>query len=440
MLDVLRSLTRIPHAPVILMLLAGILLSANEVVHRRSLALLENGIALSDSRFSAMRVLQLMSDAEEGVREFFLDGHEFHLAGLRQAERDLPTASRGAHSLLARIDPGDPGLVTALNGRLSARLEDLSRVEWLARQGRREEAWATLVSSDTHRQRDALRGAIQGVLGKVAVMQGQMRESLRQDIDFNRWVVNAFILLSALGIHRLLRGAQMAATRQHSEKICLEAEVARRTRDLRALASYLIHTREDERYRMARELHDELGGLLSALRLDVARCLRIQLLPAQARQLGESISASLAEGIALKRRIIENLRPSTLEHLGLMESLTQLCRETARLLEIPVQENLVSVKLDREVELTLYRVTQEALNNVRLHAQAREVRVSLERVENRVVLEVRDDGRGFALDQVPLGHHGLAGMRLRVESHGGELLVQSAPGQGCRITARIPAS
>jgi signal transduction histidine kinase len=224
-----------------------------------------------------------------------------------------------------------------------------------------------------------------------------------------------------------------------AERDNLEVQVDRRTRDLTHLAQHLQRVREEERGHLARELHDELGGLLTAAKLDVARLKsRVDGSGADVGDRIQSLGKTLDAGIALKRRIIEDLRPSSLDNLGLQRALEIQCAEFAQRSEVRVQTEIADVHLDPERALAIYRVVQEALTNVAKYAQAKEVRVLFERVGENARLCVQDDGRGFDPALVRDGGHGLAGMRFRLRLYGGDLILHSVPGQGTKIEATLP--
>jgi len=222
------------------------------------------------------------------------------------------------------------------------------------------------------------------------------------------------------------------------ERMLLADRVRERTAELTEMTNHLVHAREDERARIARELHDEMGGLLTAIKLDFARLRRLPDLPQKALERMVAIESRLNEGIALKRRIIEHLRPSALDQLGLVSALEILCSDMAGVLGVPVHADLETVSVGKIAELTLYRAAQEALTNIGKYAHCRQVQVSMHQRGAEVLLTVRDDGRGFDPTQVPHGHHGLVGMRVRLELHGGWLKLESAPGRGTTLTAELP--
>ena len=165
---------------------------------------------------------------------------------------------------------------------------------------------------------------------------------------------------------------------------------------------------------------------------------RLGLLTPEATDRLSHLNETLNSGIALKRRIIEDLRPSTLDNLGLLPALEVLCRDTADRLGLPVIVDLQPVRLTASAELTVFRLVQESLNNIAKHARASEVRVSLHDQGGRALLQVRDNGVGFEPGKVGHARHGLVGMRYRVQAEQGQLKVESAPGQGVTLRVDLP--
>lgn len=220
----------------------------------------------------------------------------------------------------------------------------------------------------------------------------------------------------------------------------LEIEVAQRTAQLTGLAQRLQTAREDERNRLARDLHDELGSLLTSAKLDAAR-IRSRLAAGQAPEALERLAhlvSTLDSVIALKRRITEDLRPSALSHLGLVATLEILAREFGERSGVAVHCDLHPVALAPSCELTAYRLAQEAVNNLSKYAGARNVWLSLAPQGHQAQISVRDDGNGFDTRTLDASANGLVGMRYRVEAEGGTLSVVSAPGQGTLIRALLP--
>ncbi|WP_234263320.1 CHASE3 domain-containing protein [Hydrogenophaga sp. NFH-34] len=251
--------------------------------------------------------------------------------------------------------------------------------------------------------------------------------------------IGGAVALMHLSRHRE-RERRVYMLQLHAERDRLDEEVSRRTEETIELARHMERVREDERARLARELHDELGGLLTAAKLDLARIRkRIQDETGTKQQLVEHLRESLDAGIALKRRIIEDLRPSSLSNLGLKRTLQIQCAEFAQRAEVAVDVQLDDVVLSPERSLAVYRLVQEALTNVAKYAQARQVRVVLQREGEQVTVTVEDDGQGFDPSTVAgRGGHGLQGMRFRIRASGGDVGIRSAPGRGTTVHAVLP--
>jgi signal transduction histidine kinase len=200
--------------------------------------------------------------------------------------------------------------------------------------------------------------------------------------------------------------------------------------------------REDERGRIARELHDELGALLTAAKLDAAR-LKRSLAEVHNPEIDERLAhltGTLNDGIGLKRRIIEDLRPSSLSNLGLKAAVEILATELGQRAELKIRTDIEPFELDEAAEITLYRMVQESLTNVAKYAHADEVDVRMVREGDQIIATVRDNGRGFDADRVRGSAQGLVGMRYRVQARGGRLQISSSPGQGTTVSAVVPAT
>jgi len=225
------------------------------------------------------------------------------------------------------------------------------------------------------------------------------------------------------------------------ERDGLKHEVGARTVQLTNLAHHLLTAREDERSRLARNLHDDLGALLTSAKLDAARIKsRIATKAPDALELLAHLVTTLNNGIALGRDIIENLRPSALGNLGLAATLEILAREFAQSSGISVVCALEPVELSTSRELMVYRLVQESLTNIGKYAHAAQVWICLRPAGPLVEVSVRDDGMGFDPDARTGSAFGLVGMRFRVETEGGALSVMSKPGLGTTILASVPRS
>jgi signal transduction histidine kinase len=226
------------------------------------------------------------------------------------------------------------------------------------------------------------------------------------------------------------RDAQQRETHRRSaedDARRLENEVEERTAELSELSSYLQKVREDEKSKLARDIHDELGGILVSAKMDVAWVEeRTKKKDAEAAAKLERALQALDEGVQIKRRIIEELRPTLLDNLGL-----------AAAVDWQVHENDSAIA--PQVSIALYRILQEALTNIVKYARAKNVSVDLGVTEDTVTLLIEDDGVGIPEDaQNNLLSHGISGMRQRVRALHGEFAIARRPEGGTMIEVNIP--
>jgi signal transduction histidine kinase len=218
-----------------------------------------------------------------------------------------------------------------------------------------------------------------------------------------------------------------------------------RESELSDLAANLQTMAESEKVLLARQLHDELGGALVGAKMDLA-WLRRRIGSTDPEVIGrwERLERALETGIAFKRRVVEQLRPTLLDNLGFYAAARWLVEETCGAvglkaeLELPLPEPL----LTKDVGIALFRILQESLLNVTRHARATLViiKMRVDRPENLVHLLVKDNGVGLSADrQRTLGSHGLGSMRHRMRAVGGQFSVHSVTGQGTEIAVAAPA-
>lgn len=217
---------------------------------------------------------------------------------------------------------------------------------------------------------------------------------------------------------------------------------------LRALASRVQVARETEAERISRELHDEIGQMLTSLKIDLSRL--PTLCPSGTQE--HSCAAALKEGVETMneqiatamdfvRRIASDLRPGVLDKLGLTAALEWQAHEIEARTDLVVQVEADDVdrRLDKQLSVTLLRIAQEALTNVVLHADARVVEIGLVAHEREVVLTVHDDGRGITADSIEGSESlGIIGMRERAVLCNGHLSIRGVPGAGTTVTVSIP--
>jgi PAS domain S-box-containing protein len=223
-----------------------------------------------------------------------------------------------------------------------------------------------------------------------------------------------------------------------------EGDLQHSLEQLRALAARLHSAREEERIRVAREVHDELGQALTAIKIEFTSLLRD--LPEDqgiAAPRSQSILKLLDQTIQSVRRIGTELRPGILDDMGLVAALEWAAEDFQTRTGTRCQINLpdVDTALDPERATALFRIFQETLTNVARHADATQVDVRLGKENGNLILEVRDNGRGLGDEQLSTKTSlGIVGMRERVLLLGGTLTISGTPGKGTTVRVLIPAS
>ncbi|WPH19513.1 CHASE3 domain-containing protein [Variovorax paradoxus] len=420
------------------------LVGINEAGYRQSSRALADIDAALKVRGTLNQILQNMLDAETGQRGYLLTGEASYRQPYDTAVKQVDGHLAALRQLYAER-PAERTRLAELSKHVLRKIAEMDMSVRLRQDGK-DEAWKFVITTDVGREE---MDSIRKTAGELAEISNQtLHQSQIQVMKSLRLarIGTAIVALAAfLAFFLYLRqahalrsiGERQQETLQR-ERNALEDEVRERTASLAELATHLQDVRETERGYLARELHDELGSLLTAAKLDVAR-LKSRLLEApDATQRLQHLTELLNSGIALKRRIIEDLRPSSLSNLGLVASLEILGREFAERSGIQVQMALEPVAMDESRQLTIYRMVQESLTNIGKYAEASEATIVLKNYENHAVVEVADNGKGFDPQRIRPSTHGLAGMRHRVEAARGKLTIASTPGRGTRVSAMLP--
>ncbi len=451
--DRLGRLTRSRFAAPVAVALAVLVLTINEIGYYSLDRTTTARDTALDGRVIVDHLRRKVMDAESAQRGFLLTQRDTYRTAYERAMRDLKSAITQVDALATR-NPAQREQLQRLSALASEKYAEMDEAVRMIQGGDRAGALG-LVLTDIGREQMA---AIDQLADRLAADEtnafstaGVQRDRTMQWSRLGIAILVALCLTAVFVALRLARSREKLAIQRETERIeqrnalqrerdKLEQEVEHRTHELTLLATHLQSVREDERSRLARELHDELGGLLTAAKLEVARVKNR--LAAAGPEVTERIThlvKTLDAGIALKRRIIEDLRPSSLSNLGLTPALQILCAEFAKRSEIEVASDLDEVRLPEDTALSVYRLVQEALTNVAKYARATRVDVQLHAIDGKAVVSVSDNGVGFdpAMMKKRAGH-GLAGMRFRVQSSGGTMTLRSGEGQGTRIEATLP--
>ena len=388
---------------------------------------------------------EIILDAETGQRGYLLTGNERYLEPYKNAINQVNQQLDKLRTIFTpyKDQMAEFGL---LSRHISRKLAELDLSIRMRREGK-EEAWRFVLSTDVGKEHmQAIRDQTTKLAAASIRDMEQGQAQIKQALLLSRIGVSILVVVGLLAFYMYLRQTKALFNAGICEQELLKIErdqldfqVRERTASLTELATHLQNVREDERGHLARELHDELGALLTAAKLDVARLKsRLGVAQPEAIERLEHLTTTLNSGIALKRRIVEDLRPSSLSHLGLVASLEILAREFEERSDIPITANLEKVDLGGSAQLTVYRLVQESLTNIGKYAEATQIVISMQNMDGYVTVTVRDNGIGFDLNALAPNSHGLTGMRHRVEATGGRLTITTSPQAGTEITAVLP--
>jgi signal transduction histidine kinase len=436
---------------VVALLLATVvgLFLAGQVGQRR----LENAsrrIELGAQRQKALADFsQLLRRAESSQRGYILVGHPEYLAPFREASAGYAAAEQRLDDAFAGADASERADIEQLKQLSDAKFTEMrSTVELFAIHGRA--AALHMIRTDTGEQ---FMTQIDDLTQKIDTQDSSDVLSASRTWRATRWEslgtasaaliasTGLLLLLSRLTV-RQLRSKERETEQLAARQAELERLVQERTEELSQLSTHLQTVAEQEKAALSRELHDELGGLLVAARMDVS-WLEEHLTSADpaVRAHFRRVQEVLQSGVDIKRRVIESLRPTLLDNLGLVPALSwQVAEYCARgglkhVERYPPEE----VRLTPEASIVVFRIVQEALTNVLKHAHAHTVEVTLEMRPPWLLLRVRDDGVGVPLERLRvLRSHGLAAMRHRTRALGGQWHVSRRSEGGTQIEVRLP--
>jgi signal transduction histidine kinase len=417
----------------------------SEGSYLQSVATLDDLGEMARARTSIQLLGRSLVDAESGQRGYLLTNRKEYLDPYERALHNVGQSFQILDEHYGK-DPEPAELLRRLRAASDTKLADLAVTMRLHDAAKGNPTTELMISGIGNETMESIRSLSAELLEYESLKVAQARKSIYQTLLTARIgvaVLSAVLLLAlVLYLRTSLALLQQEGEQKQlvqTERDRLEVEVVRRTAQLRELAQHLQTAREDERNRLARNLHDELGALLTSAKLDAARIRsRLADTAPEAQERLAHLVGTLNDSIALGRRIIEDLRPSTLGNLGLVPTLDILAREFTERSGIAVQCAIEPVRLNAAAELMVYRLVQEALTNITKYAQANHVWVSMGSRAGVVEVSVRDDGVGFRPATRPPSAYGLVGMRYRVEAEGGTLSIDSTPGQGTRLTATLP--
>jgi signal transduction histidine kinase len=412
------------------------LMAANERVHDSQL----RQQALSE-------FIALISDAESGQRGYLLTGESSYLQPYTEAVEKVEAALDRVHEAYGgKDDSREFQQLRLLTGKKLGELE-----ETLALFKRRGAAPAVnVVRTDVGKR---TMDEISSIVGAMRLRESRELSAAtmqwQSDFRVSRWVAAVgvvlnigLVLLATRLVYSDMRRRARQTTNLRDQTQELENQVDERTRELTALSTHLQGVSEQEKSALSRELHDELGGLLVAARMDLSWLQ--QRLPTSdpgIEQRFKRIHESLSAGVDLKRRVVEELRPTLLDNMGLFTALRWQFKETCRRAGLKCTETIpdTELKFNPDAAIGVFRIAQEALTNILKHAEAKSANLAVGIEGDTFVLRVSDDGKGIPPHRLQTAtSHGLASMRHRIAALGGSWEVKSPSSGGTIVTAMIP--
>jgi signal transduction histidine kinase len=340
----------------------------------------------------------------------------------------------------------DPERIAPVKSLAAAEREELKRLNALPPRASPVEVMDAFLPQVI--EQETLRETLEPLLMTERAYLEEQMAMLGEEIERQRGIAIFVVAMGVLLLILLLRAYAMrsemevaTADRLREARDELDALVRTRTAELSELASHLQTEAERQKSALARELHDELGSILTASRMEASMLLR-----RARKQDSPDVDALvrvcdiLEQGIQIKRRVIEGLVPTVLTHLGLVPALESLVDETRASAPFElVFESPESLALDRDRAIAIYRVAQEALTNIRRHANASRVVIQLAEGSGHVELAIRDDGVGIGDNaRGKAGSHGLLGMKYRADALGGRFSIGNAPEGGTLLVLHLP--
>jgi hypothetical protein len=401
---------------------------------------------------TAEAFLRSILDAEAAQRGFLLTEDKTYLAPYDPSVRRLPQLLDSLEASYRQAgSQAGLALIRDLRLKSGVKIGELNASLRLYGQFGRPAAVALVYTDLGKRTAEDIRRSVDNLLTLERQIRAATTDTWVRGIRFTRILIGLATLLGVLFL--IASGTLLGRSvgRREAEAVALDERnreldlvVKERTKNLSALSSHLQNVHEAEKSALARELHDELGGLLVATKMDLMWLRRkLDNGDPQLVERWNRVLKSLDEGVELKRRIIENLRPTLLDNLGLVAALRWLVGETGRRSGLTCHEEYAEEDvsdLSPEANITIYRVVQECLTNIMKHARATRVDIDLRSNDLDVRLIVQDNGQGISPLRTEVSQsYGIASMQHRVSALGGTMSISRAPsGRGTIVDVTIP--
>ena len=391
----------------------------------------------------------LVLDAETSQRGYLLTGRGEYLEPYKLAVQKLNDRLSQLRTLIPSSSDEQLQRVDRINQLIGQRMSEIEMSLMLYRERGSDAADALMHTDIGRRTMDELRVQIQAFSAYEQANSGALWTLWEQDILSSRFgmaLSSAFNIFLLTAIYLLtLRDTRLrieASRQQLEHQQSLEQTVHERTAELSRAYRHLQTIQEAEKSKLARDLHDEIGAILVSAKMDASWVQQhLQPLEPRINDKLQRLLVTLDDGVQIKRRIIEELRPTLLDNLGLGAAIewqtSEVCTRANLIPHISIPEE--EPTWPNEVAIALFRIVQEALTNIVRYAKAQAVWVELGLSPDGVRLSVRDDGVGLASTATAGAmSHGILGMRERIMGLGGVFRMESAPHGGTLIDVFVP--
>jgi signal transduction histidine kinase len=391
-----------------------------------------------------------LSRSVGSLRTFLLTGDQKYSAAYYKSVADveprlerLRVAYEGSESSLADV--------RTLHVMIGRRLADLATTVAIQKTQGTAAAIAlvkTSVGSDTG---DAINDILEQLRDRESLEHLSAADNWSRSLILSRWVTIAgtvfnmlLVGVAARLVYMDMRRRTLLTAELRDQKLQLEREAEDRNRELVELSTHLQSVAEREKASLARELHDELGGLLVGARMDISWAEQhLAGCDPDIKQRLHRVQQNLSAGVDLKRRIIEELRPTLLDNVGLFAALRWQLKVSCGSAGLKCTESFPDdePKFTSEAAIALFRIAQEAFTNILKHSAAKSMDITLNMDGDEIVMLIWDDGKGIPAGRLTAtGSHGMASMRHRVRALGGRLDVRSGASGGTTLLVQIPAA
>jgi len=381
-------------------------------------------------------------ESESAQRGFLLTGEEKYAVPLQTGYQQAVDRIDELISRFGGLDPQEVAPLQSVRAEVTTKFSEMDRSVALLREGKPVEA-LQLVKTDVGLQQmhsivEKLEGLRERERARILAGISHWTEAMRLNTIINlggaAFTIGVLLLVGLLASRDIRRREAFAAQ--------LAQQVDSRTAELQDLGEHMSSVSEAEKHTLARELHDELGGLLVAIRMDLSQ-IRKRMTASDQADLGPRwarVDEALAAGVALKQRVIEELRPTLLDNMGLFSALRWLASQRAEQAGVELQmEGLdEDIELEPHTAIAVFRTAQEAMANVVKHAHATRMTIRAQRGRT-LEISIEDDGKGVPAEaERRSGSHGLKQMRFRMHAVGGTLAVEGNRPAGTLVRLSVP--